>query len=636
MRHASTLLALVAVLACNPTATGETDGGGASSGSSSGGGGGSSSSSSSSSSSTGGDGGTAAACGNGRLDPGEGCDDGDLASLDGCSGTCTLENGWACPLPGQDCVSTVVCGNSDITGTETCDDGNIRGGDGCGATCQVEQGWACPAEGAACEAARCGDGFLAGGEQCDDGTPGGGDGCTNGCQLESGYQCPTPGQPCQPTVCGDGVRQGTEQCDDDNHDYADGCVPGACTREPDCSASPASPCSTSCGDGIRLPNNPAEECEDGNNNAGDGCSPTCTVEPGFSCTADTSVPDTLVLPIVLRDFPVSHPDFEDFNGQETGIVADLLGSDGKPVYAHPGSTTATTTGQSAFDQWYRDVPGVNQTFVQTITLGRLGSGDYQFSNSSFFPLDGSGFGNEGNSHNFHFTSEVHYWFEYRGNETLEFTGDDDVWVFVNHRLAVDLGGVHGATSGSITLDGTAAGSFNLQVGRVYEIAVFQAERHTSESNYRLTLGNFLNGLSRCASICGDHIRTPDEACDDGVNDGSYGGCTSDCRKGPRCGDGTVQSPQEECDDGTNLSPYGGCAPGCLNGSTCGDGTVDSLFGEECDDGVNNGGYGACGQDCRFGGRCGDGHLQEPPEQCDDGNRVDGDGCAGDCMLEIGG
>ncbi|MBI5495445.1 MAG: hypothetical protein HY904_10510 [Deltaproteobacteria bacterium] len=85
-----------------------------------------------------------------------------------------------------------------------------------------------------------------------------------------------------------------------------------------------------------------------------------------------------------------------------------------------------------------------------------------------------------------------------------------------------------------------------------------------------------------------------------------------------------------------MSPYGGCAPGCLNGSTCGDGTVDSLFGEECDDGVNNGGYGACGQDCRFGGRCGDGHLQEPPEQCDDGNRVDGDGCAGDCMLEIGG
>ncbi len=191
------------------------------------------------------------------------------------------------------------------------------------------------------------------------------------------------------------------------------------------------------------------------------------------------------LPIVYRDFQISHPDFEGATGAETGLVQAMLGVDNKPVYAPSGATT-TVSGQASFDQWYRDVAGVNQTFTRGLPLVQEppGSGTYVFDDQAFFPLDGLGFGNEGNPTNFHFTSEIHGTFTYRGGESFQFTGDDDVWVFVNKRLALDLGGVHGPDTRTIDFDASAA-ALGITTGSTYQLDVFHAERHTDQSTFRM-------------------------------------------------------------------------------------------------------------------------------------------------------
>jgi fibro-slime domain-containing protein len=163
-------------------------------------------------------------------------------------------------------------------------------------------------------------------------------------------------------------------------------------------------------------------------------------------------------------------------------------------------------------------------------------------------------------HNFYFTSEVQYWFRYEQgtNARLDFTGDDDVFVFVNGHLAVDLGGIHVPMDGSVTINAQSAAKFELKPGNVYKIVVFQAERKKFGSSFRLTLSGFEATPSDCSAVCGDGILSFGEECDDGINDGGYGECDVGCKLGPFCGDGMVQPP-EHCDNG----PGGGAAcPGC--------------------------------------------------------------------------
>jgi len=470
-----------------------------------------------------------------------------------------------------------ICGDAVLGHDEQCDDGNTTPGDGCDASCQLEPGWLCPAAGRRCIAKECGDAIIVDLEQCDDGNDVSGDGCSSSCKLEPGWACSSDAPTtCHRTTCGDGKKEGFEQCDDGNRIPYDGCSPD-CAVEPKCQGGQ---CTAVCGDGLKFPQ---EACDDGNTSAHDGCDPDCKVERGFTCTDVTETPpDQLVIPILYRDFLYSgttvpgpgHPDFETFQGNgTTGLVKDRLAADGMPDFlSAQGQITSADTFYTWWHETQRDgTPNPYDKLVYldamgnptTLTLPKLPNGTYQFSNTMFFPLDGLGW-NAGsnpqvtNGHNFSFDSELRYQFTYLGGEVLSFRGDDDVWVFINARLAVDLGGLHTALSASITLDDQAASTLALTKGGMYEIAVFQAERHTVASDYQLTLAGFTHVRSECTGSCGDGIVTGDEVCDDGKNDGTYGGCEPGCmRRAPYCGDGELDTQDGEQCDGTR-----DCTAGC--------------------------------------------------------------------------
>ena len=189
----------------------------------------------------------AGACGDGVVDPGEACDDGNQIDDDGCRNDCTAP----------------TCGDGIVDPGESCDDGNQIDADACPNTCTPHE---------------CGDAIVGPGEACDDGNQIDDDACTNNCQLPA---------------CGDGIVQvgDGEACDDgpDNSDNA------ACT----------SACAeAACGDGLVWAM--VEACDDGNQNDADACGNDCTLptcsdgeKNGGETGVDCGGPTCGACPVVL-------------------------------------------------------------------------------------------------------------------------------------------------------------------------------------------------------------------------------------------------------------------------------------------------------------------------------------------------
>ncbi|HTV20715.1 MAG TPA: DUF4215 domain-containing protein [Polyangiaceae bacterium] len=555
---------------------------------------------------------TNSTCGDGIVEGAEACDDGNTTPFDGCSPICLKEPNCS----GPSCVSE--CGDGLLI-NEACDDGNRIDGDGCSADCQIESGFNC-AEEAACELV--GDGCAlrvpAIFRDFSDTHPDFGE--TNACTaLAVGAVANTLDANRHPTLS---AQNPATACMSTPQNFSQWytSVPGTNVEQ--------------VGEIVLFDNGAGgyvnrfgalgeqfQGVEEGTERGGGvtlaACQNTCQNEANnaFQC-------DNQCRPISDQAQQLTNGELQQLNNQLNQLnnanpPDDVAIADVEAQIAEVEAEIADIQAQAADCQATCATNRTNRATTCAATCKPCRTNPAQFciegeaigfdGSPLFFPVDGiqgptrtlaearipdqygyNGFPFEralypGKAeadylHNFYFTSEVQYWFKYDTDTQakLDFLGDDDVWVFLNGRLAVDLGGIHVPSRGSVTINAGAGtvnatmqdlrgfpdtvaapinrpgtvDDFGLVPGNVYVISIFQAERKRDGSSFQLTLSGFEATPSECTAICGDGVLSFGEECDDGVNDGGYGECAAGCVLGPFCGDG-VQQPEfgEDCDVG---------------------------------------------------------------------------------------
>ncbi len=200
----------------------------------------------------------------------------------------------------------------------------------------------------------------------------------------------------------------------------------------------------------------------------------------FSCL--TAFAGAITLTGTVRDFNSDGVNFEGSGSSGPGYVGSTL-SGASPTLTALGSSVISNSGAGAFSNWYTNTAN-SMPYSLTLNETVPGNGIYQYTNNNFFPIDGVLLGNQGRAHNYHFTYAIASSFSYiqGAGQTFAFTGDDDVWVYFDKQLGIDLGGVHGAQSQTVNLDTLMAGKATGD----YSFDFFFAERHTTQSNLLIT------------------------------------------------------------------------------------------------------------------------------------------------------
>ena len=588
-------------------------------------------------------------CGNGIVQFNEACDDGNMIDEDDCLNDCRVaqcgdgivwtdmescDDGTESVLCNTDC-SVSVCGDMVINRTagESCDDGMES------ASCDRD-----------CSDVQCGDGIVnqAANEACDDGNGDTGDGCNANCEVEEGFYCTEEPSLCQ-SLCGDDIVASDEECDDGNTE-TEICEYG----ETECIVCNAdcvfeAGLVTECGDGILNGLEAEEACDDGNRVNEDGCSDTCEIEDGWSCEDDDNGV-SICFTFCGDGIAAGEEECDDGNTEteicEYGVracdVCDATCQLQVGITAYCGDGIVHDIAQELCDDGNNEIDdGCSDTCE--IEDGWL----CEQSPSLCTTLCGDGIvaGDEICDDN---NTEV----EVCDYGLLECEVCNEVCQFEagvvsycgDEQLQEDAGET--CDDGNQVIADGCSDLCQVEDGWVCQDVPAQ-----------------------CESICGDNLVVGNEECDDGntiTESCDYGFfecqvCNNQCSFEDGavafCGDGVIQAEfGETCDDGNQVA-QDGCNQSCIVEDgwecvgtpsvctvVCGDQIV--IAPETCDDGntiTETCNYGedqcqVCNASCQFEAGAvafyGDQVVQDPQEECDDGNQINDDGCDNLCRVPV--